>query len=336
MRSYEEIKLGVNLCDENGYLNDTERYWSRRPIINCNIPKKYRFRIKRWNYWTISNERYFFTIAVTNFDYAGVVFVYLVDMEKKNIVEKYVTIPLGKGIILGDNIQDELKYESKNLKLTVKHDEKSIILDINVDNFRGNEYLKGKLALENPKESLNLIVPWSKNRFQFTSKQNCLKVSGSINIGSETIKFDDDKSLGALDFGRGVWKRKMMWNWLSFSTSINDRLLGGNFGGTWTDGSGINENAVFLDGKVFKLKEDIKFIYDINDFNKPWKIYNKEKTVDLEFYPEVERIKKVNVIMIKSDFKQFFGTLKGKIIVDGEEIKINNVNATCEEHFAKW
>lgn len=336
MRSYEEIKEECNLCDENGYLNDTERYWSRSPIINCNIPRKYKFRIKRWNYWTISNDRYFFTVAVTNFDYAGVIFVYLVDMEKKNIVEKYVSIPLGMGIILGDNIQDELKYESKNLKLSVKHAEDSIILDIHVDNFRENENLKGKITLENPKESLNLIVPWSKNRFQFTSKQNCLKVSGGITLGSEAVSFNDGKALGALDFGRGVWKRKMMWNWLSFSAIIDNRLIGGNFGGTWTDGSGINENALFLDEKVYKLKEDVKFIYDIKSSDKPWKIYNEERTVDLEFYPEVKRIKRVNVLMIKSDFKQFFGSLKGKVIVDGEEININNVNATCEEHFAKW
>lgn len=336
MRNYDEIKEKVNLCDKNGFFNDTDKYWSRSPIINCNIPKKYKFRVKRWNYWTISNEKYFFTVAITNFDYAGVIFVYLVDMEKKNIIEKYVTIPLGKGIILGDNIQDEFRYESKNLILEVKQCEKSIILELHVDNFRGNEPLKGKIAFENPKESLNLIVPWSKSRFQFTSKQNCLKVSGDITIDSESISFNDDKALGALDFGRGVWKRKMMWNWLSFSATIHDRLIGGNFGGTWTDGSGINENAVFLDGKVFKLKEEIKFIYDIKDFSKPWKIYSEEKTIDLEFYPEVKRIKKVNALMIKSDFKQFFGTLEGKIIVDGEEIKINNVNSTCEEHFAKW
>lgn len=336
MRSYEEIKERLDLCDENGYLNDTERYWSRSPIINCNIPKKYRFRVKRWNYWTVSNDRYFFTVAITNFDYAGVIFLYLVDMEKKDIVEKYVTIPLGKGIILGDNIQDELNYESKTLKLSVNHVENSIILDMSVENFRKNEDLNGKIIFKNPKESLNLIVPWSKNRFQFTSKQNCLKVRGSISIGAETINFDDGKYLGTLDFGRGVWKRKMMWNWLSFSAYINNRLIGGNFGGTWTDGSGINENAIFLDEKVYKHKEDVEFIYDINNFYKPWKIINKEKTIDLEFYPEVKRIKKVNILMVKSDFKQFFGTINGKITVDGEEIDINNVNATCEEHNAKW
>jgi len=35
---------------------------------------------------------------------------------------------------------------------------------------------------------MNVVIPWSSQRFQFTSKQNCLPVSGTIALGDERIR----------------------------------------------------------------------------------------------------------------------------------------------------
>lgn len=43
------------------------------------------------------------------------------------------------------------------------------------------------------------------------------------------------------------------------------RLLGFNLGSGWTDGTGVNENAIYVDGRLVKLGEDVRFHRDSTD-----------------------------------------------------------------------
>ena len=41
--------------------------------------------------------------------------------------------------------------------------------------------------------------------------------------------------------------------------TLGGRRIGLNFGGKWTDGTGMTENAVFVDGVMTKMHEDVIF-----------------------------------------------------------------------------
>ena len=80
------------------------------------------------------------------------------------------------------------------------------------------------------------------------------------------------------------------------SQRLGGRRIGLNFGGKWTDGTGMTENAVFIDGVMTKIHEDVLFTYDPKNFMVPWKIRTKfSDTVDLTFTPFFERESKTNV-----------------------------------------
>lgn len=85
-------------------------------------------------------------------------------------------------------------------------------------------------------QTLNVVVPWSKRRFQFTSKQTCLPVEGWVKTGDKVYNFNPSSSFGSLDFGRGIWLYRTTWNWANASGIENSHMIGLNLGGLWTDG----------------------------------------------------------------------------------------------------
>ena len=111
-----------------------------------------------------------------------------------------------------------------------------------------------------------------------------------------------------------------------------------HFGGQWTDGTGYNENAVLINGRLTKISEDMKFHYNRLNFMEPWKIHSlASDCVRLTFTPVFERIAKTDAMIIKSEVHQMVGFYNGEIRVDDNSIITIEQMAGCiEEHIAKW
>jgi hypothetical protein len=175
--------------------------------------------------------------------------------------------------------------------------------------------------------------------FQYTSKQFCLKAKGEVSIGGTKHSFSKEQAFATLDFGRGVWKYSTFWNWCSFSTrNAHGNIVGLNAGGGWTDGTGMNENGLLINGKLSKILQDIIFDYDSTNFMKPWHIYTKSSDmVDIVLKPFFERKAKTNMLIVSSQFHQMFGTISGTLKDDSNhKYEINDAIGWVEEHNAKW
>src|SRR6185436_3904336 len=118
---------------------------------------------------------------------------------------------------------------------------------------------------------LNVVIPFSERRFQFTSKQNTLPAEGEVRVPGRAFSFSPhNQSFACLDYGRGLWPYRTTWNWASASGVQDGRTIGLQLGGRWTDGTGMTENALCLDGRLHKIGDDVQFAYDTRDFMKPW------------------------------------------------------------------
>lgn len=327
-----------NLCDKNGRLNFNQGMFFEDPIINANLSKRNLLRRKKWNYWTINNHKYFFTIALANFDYSGLIFAYLIDLDNNKIIEKNFLVPFGKGICLKSHVDDDIVYEGKNLNVKIINSNDKTKIELFINNFYENNCLMGYFNIYNKDvESLNIVVPWSKKKYTYACKQSALQCEGALSIGNDYIKFVKGESYGSQDFGRGVWKRNIKWNWITCSTTIMDnKYLGINLGAHWTAGSGITENGIILDGKAYKIEEDVEFQYDNDDLMKPWSIKSESNNINLIFVPIKIRESNMNFAIIKSHFKQLFGKLRGSIKINDLVITIDESLSLCEEHVAKW
>ena len=64
-------------------------------------------------------------------------------------------------------------------------------------------------------ESLNVVIPWSDELFNYTSKHQARPATGSLTVGDRTwaLGGDTGDAWGVLDVGRGRWPAEVVWNW---------------------------------------------------------------------------------------------------------------------------
>ncbi len=334
-----ELTHPVDLCDAHGDLNPEAVGWSRHPLHHCNL-RGHWLRKKRWNYWAVVSPTHLFSVTLSDVDYLGLPFIYLLDFKTKAFSEKTLLKPFGAGCHLPPEVHADVNYEDPAMPIQMNYTNSGIRLSVTCPDFEGKP-LQVDLLVHQPDghESLNVVIPWSRKRFQFTSKQNTLPTEGRVEWGDETISFDQENTFACLDFGRGVWPFESFWNWSSFSTRLADgRPVGVNLGAGWTDDTGMNENGLCVDGKLIKLSEDLRFTYDKAHFMAPWHLETTiTNRVDLIFTPFFERVAKTDALVIKSEVHQMIGTFEGMLRTDdGEAIPIMDAIGWAEDHHAKW
>ncbi len=333
----QELTEAVDLCLENGRLNQAAVGWSRHPVHRCNLRGRW-LRKKQWNYWAITTETHLFSVTVSNLDYSGVIFVYVADFDDKTVNEVTKIIPLGRGCGLPELVDGDVHFAAGGWVIEMVHSNTGIALDVSIADFDGVP-LTAHFDITIPAEhdTLNVVVPWNEKTFQFTSKQNTLPAEGVVHIGKATIPFGGEQSFACLDLGRGIWPRDCVWNWGSASGRQNGRIIGLNLGGQWTDGTGMTENGICVNGRLTKISEDLQWRYDKSNFMVPWLITAPSGQIDLTFTPFLERIAASDLWLIQSEVHQMFGYYNGCIITeDGEEIEIRNLVGWAEDHVAKW
>ena len=333
----KEIIVPTMLCDKKGNLNPEAIGYARKPIIDCNLSGHF-MRKKKWNYWCVYGEDILFSATISHLDYAAVCFVYFLEYETQRYFEKTVLIPLGTKVKMSTQVLETVSFANSELRIHMSHFDGDTHLSVICPDFDG-ERLHAELMIHHPADddSLNVVIPWSRQMFQFTAKHHTLPTTGTVKIGNRRYTFNEEESYSVLDYGRGIWPREATWNWGMASQRMRGRRIGLNFGGQWTDGTGMTENAIFVDGVMTKIHEDVIFEYDRNDFMKPWTIRSKfSETVDLTFTPFFERVAKTDAKLIRSEVHQVIGYYNGIVKLENCSLRISQMMGCVEEHIAKW
>ena len=334
----KEISEPTLLCDKKGNLNPKAIGYAKKPLIESNLKGHY-MRKKKWNYWCVFGDDILFSATISHLDYASVCFVYFLNYETQRYIEKTVTIPLGNNLKMPSNILESIQLHSKEMTIQLLYIQNETHMTVTIPDFDG-DLLHADLHISHPIEddSLNVVIPWNRTQFQFTGKHHTLPATGFVKIGDSRFTFQPEDNFAVLDYGRGVWPRAAIWNWGFASQRVGSKRIGLNFGGKWTDGTGMTENAIFIDGKMTKIHEDILFTYDTEDFIKPWKVHTKfSEDVSMTFTPFFHRIAKTDLKLIYSEVHQMMGYFNGKIqLENGPTIEIKQLLGCIEEHKAKW
>ncbi|MFP3323931.1 DUF2804 domain-containing protein [Planococcus sp. SIMBA_160] len=333
-----ELTEYVKLCDAKGQLNPNAIGYAKKPIIECNLKGNF-MRKKKWNYWCVFGDEIVFSATICHLDYAALCFVYFLNYETQRFFEKTVMVPYSRNLRLSESVLDNSHFQNSEISVHSTYEEGHTCLAVSIPDFDG-EKLHASLTIAHPDEmeSLNVVIPWNRQTFQFTAKHHALPTNGTVQVGSTRYDFDEMDSFSVLDYGRGVWPRTAVWNWGMASQRSLGKVIGLNFGGKWTDGTGMTENAFFVNGRMTKISEDVIFRYDEKDFKKPWLIHTKlTDDVKLTFTPFYERVSKSDARLVKSEIHQLFGYYNGYVrYADGKKLKIHQLLGSAEEHYAKW
>lgn len=340
MKNHEHTEIigPTLLCDSKGNLNPAAAGWSRFPVYTSNL-KGHFLRKKKWNYWCIISSKYLYSVTISDVDYVGLVFVYYMDFETGEYGEDTLTIPFASGVRMGERMNDTAEYEGDKARVKFTYTGNQILLSTFWKNIQGKQ-LESEITITVPPghETLNVVVPWSDSLFQYTSKQHCLPTSGYFKVDGREFLFTTDDAFACQDFGRGVWPYSIAWNWGAFSARVSGHTVGFNSGNKWTDGTGMTENSVCVDGRLYKITGQLKWEYNNQNFLQPWHISGKQEVVevDLTFTPFFDRNSKTNLLILKSAVHQCFGKYSGTIKVNNNAYNIENVTGWAEEHIAKW
>ena len=322
--------------------------WARQPLLNCNLefarfyalrPLQH-FRIKRWDYYAVFTPRRFFSATIADLGYAGNIFVYTLDFETGDLHEEGLVIPLGRRIELPRNsTEGDSHFENKHVKLHFSVEPDHRHLSVSWPDFHNGLGIEADIDLATSPgyESMVIVIPIGQKRFYYNRKINCLPASGRLRYGDLQEELKPNKSLGSLDWGRGVWEYRSFWNWASASGFLPDgRTFGLNLGLGFGDLSAATENAFILDNRIHKL-DQVKFDYASGDYMKPWRFSDNQGHLELTFTPFKDRLAKTNLGIITSEVHQIFGRYNGMVITDqGDAIRVKELIGFAEEHHARW
>jgi hypothetical protein len=335
-----ELTQPVDLCTADGAsLNPLARGWSRAPLHRANLDGCFGEN-KRWDYWAILAGDLVISTVYANLDRFGLADVYWVDLttaetgghavvagsEGFDLPERPGTAPLR---VHRDGLELQILDDERGTRLTgswTEDDGRSGHLDVTVEMPRGHE-------------SLNVVIPWNDERFNFTSKHQARPAAGELVVGDRhwTIGGSEGaESWGVLDVGRGRWPAEIRWNWGGGAGRSGGHVVGLQFGAKWTEGSGFTENGLIVDGRLSKLGRELRWDYDWAEPMKPWRITDPGGQLDVVLTPRFDKHSKLGGDD-GSETHQVFGTWSGRLLSDdGLALDLEGLQGFAEEARQRW
>ena len=335
-----EITEQVDLCGPDGKtLNPKARGWSRAPMHTCNLRGGWG-RTKRWDYWGILAGDLTIAATYADIDYLGIASVWWCDLASGRAGGRDVGAPLAPGFSLPDRPGTEpLNFSGRRLDLVMRDDNEGTHIEASWKERDGSAgHLDVTVALPEGHESLNVVVPWSDKRFQFTSKHQARPARGTFKVGDREWELAED-CWGVLDVGRGRWPYKIRWNWGGGAGLASDghTTVGLQFGGKWTDGTGFTENGLIIDGRLHKIGVDLVWDYDWNDPMRPWHVSSPDGAVDVSLTPRYDKHSRAEAGVLGIQVHQVFGHWSGVVKTDdGRSLTISNMQGFAEESRNRW
>ncbi|MCP3985050.1 MAG: DUF2804 domain-containing protein [bacterium] len=331
-----EIVSAVDLCDGRGNLNPEAIGWSRQPPVRANL-SGHPLRKKRWNFWNWIEPDFVFSVTMAELDYASLFGTFFIDFETGE-ESRGTWLGLPGRFDMPEHEPRSISYRSRAIEY--RNDLDGATRSVR---FRATPQLGGEIAADlsigfpEGQESLNVVVPWSDQRFQLNSKHNTLPTSGRIRVGERSYELDPERCHAVQDWGRGIWPRRSFWNW-GVCTGVQDgRRIGVNFGAKWTGGTGANENGILLDGRLHKVMEDLHWEYDPADDAGSWRVHSEHSdAIDLVLSPRFPHRSRTNIGIVSSGGICSFGTWSGRVRAGGETIEISSLPGWAEEFSHRW
>lgn len=322
-----ELNENVSLCDSKGLLNPESIGFSRNPLVTSNLKGQF-MKKKRWNYWCVYGEDLMFSTAIVHLDHKAICLIYILNYETQRFYEKHVTIPFARRVKMPENPLENSKFIHDHMTVQFIHMQGETHLSVNIPDFDSEE-LHAELHIIHPEkdESLNVVIPKSRDTFHFTSKHTILPTGGFVKLGDRRFDFNPYYSFAVHDYGRGVWNKMADWDWAMAAQRTGGKRVGLNLGGGWTDGTGLTENSVFVEGTMYKIHEDVLFSHNENCLTEPWHIRTKfSDDVKLVFKPFFHRQTMDHYFVRKMAVNQLVGYFHGRVrLPDGQVLPIRQM-----------
>jgi hypothetical protein len=332
-----ELTEPVALCRPDGTLSPDAVGWARRPLVDASLPGRWGRR-KRWDFWNLIGPTFQCNITIADVDYLGLVDVWFRDARDGAVAAKVAARPLGSPVELAPQAERSAVVHRGRLFASVVDDPEGTEIQVRFATKQGPFAIDAVIRRPEVHESLTVVIPWGEDRYQLTTKDVGRPATGTIRWGDRTHRLNVGQAWGTLDFGRGRWPYRTTWNWGAGAGIVGERTVGLQLGGKWTDGTGMTENSLVVDGRLSKLSEELVWDYDTADWLAPWRVRTPASDrVDLTFTPTYDKVGRLNALVASSRTDQCFGTWSGRVVPDnGDPIELDGLLGWAEECTWRW
>lgn len=305
------------------------------------------FRIKEWDYYCITSDRYALALTVANNGYLYMDSVSLLDFDENAQATRSVILPpFGRRHLPATSEKGDIRVSGKGYAIAFENDGARRRLFGHMEDFpngRSGKTLLFDVTLSHaPRDSMVIVTPFA-NRpraFYYNQKINCLRAEGRAVLGDQEYLFSPAHSFAVLDWGRGVWTYDNTWYWGSASGLAGGVPFGFNIGYGFGDTSAASENMLFYDGQAHKLSRvafEIPVRDGREDYLSPWRFTSDDGRFEMDFQPLMDRSAKIDLKLICSDQHQAFGRFTGAAVLDdGRRIEVKNLTGFAEKVRNKW
>lgn len=335
-----------HLHDERGRLTEAGYATSLVKRYDRARVKASPLRIKEWDYYLITSQRYALALTIADNGYMSMDSISLLDFDQpwQHTASRMGAFPLGRRKLPASSERGDINASGKNYQMTFENDGNQRRLYGHMYDFMG----KGKPLLFDitlqgaPRDSMVIATPFpgKPRAFYYNQKINCLRAEGVVRFDDREYLFAPAHSFAVLDWGRGVWTYDNTWYWGSASGLAGGKPFGFNIGYGFGDTSAATENMLFYDGIAHKLAHvdfGIPMQGGREEYMKKWHVTSDDGRLDLEFSPVIDRAAKIDVKLICSDQHQVFGTFTGKAVLDdGKAVEVHCLPGFAEKVRNKW
>lgn len=192
----------------DGLLVDSAIGWSREALQRVDL-RGARARHKRWEHWAVLSDEILFMLTLVDLGPLSLAIVACCDLTTRKWID---TMRPLRTMELPDRVHGaDIRVSTVGLSAAILTRGDRTTLEVRARPLLGPT-ISAELEIERAnRETLNVVVPWTRERFAFTSKQPGLPVRGRVSAGRSY----DVNAFATLDHGRGVWPRDTRWNWAS-------------------------------------------------------------------------------------------------------------------------
>ncbi len=289
------------------------------------------FHYKQFQFVCINTPRYVIGVALADIRYLGSAFCYLYDIKNNELIESSLLRPLGVGYRTSQSpLNGEAGIAGRKLSVDFTIQDGQWHLTLATDRIDAKlKLLPSPLSLP-----MAMCAPCGYNGWTYTQKHNGLKLSGELTINHEPQPLN--QALAGYDFSAGYMRRETSWRWASINAHIEEGVMGLNLAAGVNE-TGANENVFWINGERHLLGPVHFDFKRKGEGAEAWRIYSDDGRINLTFTPNNCRKEKLNLLVLKSNFRQFIGRYSGEIIdSEGKLYRLNNILGLSEDHYAKW
>lgn len=292
---------------------------------------KKKLAYNHFQYFGAISEKLIFGCAQVKTRLGGVVFCYVYDTQHKQLTEWHFKDigSLGTRIVnTPTNGISSFKRGKKTVQFINQASprEKRLVVD-----FPGELKIDVYFSEAEPGfDPMCITTQTGTNGWVYAQKVAGVRCHGQIKCFMGEFDMDALNAYAHHDWSGGYMRRETFWNWACLSGEIDGKRVGLNLS-CGVNETSFTENCYWIDGKLIKV-DCVKFEYDRDDPNSEWLITSNDGQIDLKCKPEGYHEEKQNLVLVKSNFKQFFGRFNGRI---GDTLVLEKYGFV-EDQYVKW